>query len=338
MMLPASLAILGASFDGEARARAVGIWAAASAIGAAVGPALGGWLIDTVGWRAIFLINLPLGVAAVALALASVASHHQNRGRPLDFVGAFFATIGLGGVAAGLTLATGPNGFDGLALSFVCSGLASGTAFILTEIRKGEAAMTPTALIASRELFGLNLLTVLVYGALTGFLVMLPFVLIETGHQSATSAGAILLPFPLVMLIAGPAMGKLETRFGTKLLLTCGPLTVAAGFVAALSIDPHDSWTASLPCVLLVAAGMAATAASLTNAILSRVDEGYIGSASGLNSALARGAGLIATALLGHVLSARGDVLLTRFHAAVLVCAGVSLVASACAIWTLKTE
>jgi EmrB/QacA subfamily drug resistance transporter len=340
MLLPSSLAILGASFRGEARGHAVGTWAAASAMAGAIGPALGGWLIDTVGWRAIFLINLPLGSAALALAFVALRKDTTGIARaPLDVLGAVLATAALGGMVWGLTLGSGPRGWTVPAIGSAIAGTVSLVAFIAVEIAKGEIAMTPPALFGSRTLIGLNLMAMLLYAALGAFLVLLPYLLIEAVSYQATGAGAALLPLPIVMTVASPLMGRLAARFGSRGLLTAGPIVVAAGFVLALRLDERaDYWTAVLPCILLVSVGMASAAAPLTTAILSSVNEQYIGSASGLNSALARTGGLVATALIGGVLAAHGVELITRFHQSMLVAAVVASLAGVCAFWALGPQ
>ena len=339
MLLPSSLAILGASFRGEARGRAVGIWAAASAMAGAIGPALGGWLIDTVGWRAIFLINLPLGSAALALAVVALRKDISTSitRAPLDVLGAILATAALGGIVWGLTLGSGPRGWTIPAIGTVFAGTVLLVAFVAVEAAKGDLAMTPPALFGSRTLIGLNLMTMLLYGALGAFLVLLPYLLIEAGGYQATAAGAALLPLPVVMTVASPLMGRLAARFGSRGLLTAGPIIVAVGFVLALRLDERaDYWTTVLPCILLVSIGMAGAAAPLTTAILSSVNEQYIGSASGLNSALARTGGLVATALIGGVLAAHGIELITRFHQSMLMAAVVTSFAGVCAFWALS--
>lgn len=339
MLLPSSLAILGASFRGEARGRAVGIWAAASAMAGAIGPALGGWLIDTVGWRAIFLINLPLGSAALALAFIALRKDMTTgtTRAPLDVLGAILATAALGGIVWGLTLGSGPRGWTVSAIGSVLAGTVLLIAFVAVEIARGDLAMTPPALFGSRTPIGLNSMTILLYGALGAFLVLLPYLLIEAGRYQAKFAGAALLPFPVVMALASPLMGRLAARFGSRGLLTAGPIVVAAGFLLTLRLDERaDYWAQVLPCVLVMSIGMAAAAAPLTTAILSSVSEQYIASASGLNSALARAGGLVATALIGAVLASHGVLLITRFHQSMLVAAVVASLAGVCASWALN--
>ena len=198
LMLPNSLAVLGAAFEGADRSRAVGVWAAAGSISAAVGPVLGGWLIDTVGWRAIFLINLPLAAVAAALALIAVERDPKpSVGARLDFAGAALVTAALTCLAWGLTEGAGRMGWSAAPVAAVAAGAVFAGLFLRTERRLGERALTPLALFGSRPLVALNLLTLLLYGAMAGFMLLLPFLLIVGAGYSATAAGAVLLPFPI---------------------------------------------------------------------------------------------------------------------------------------------
>ena len=330
LVLPNSLAILGAAYQDAARARAIGVWAAASATSAALGPVLGGWLIDAGSWRAIFLINLPLAAAAILFVLAGVRD--PKTGKPqasLDLAGALLAAAGLGGLVWGLTIASGPAGWTMMAVALLIGGLVLLAGFLRVEFTRGDRAMAPPALLASRQVMALNLMTFLLYAALGGFLVLLPYLLITASGYSATAAGAALLPFPVVMALGGPIMGALAGRFGSRPLLVAGSAIVAAGFALALRIDRTGAYaTTVLPCVLVVALGMAGAAAPLTNAVLSGVDARHRGAASGLNSAVARAGGLGATAMLGTVLAAAGDQLVSAFHGAALVGAGLALAAA----------
>ncbi len=329
LLLPNSLAVLGESFEGEARGRAIGIWAASSAIMGAVGPVIGGWLIDIVSWRAIFLINLPLALGAIAMALAFVRDPLvDNKKQTLDARGSVLATAALGALAFGLTIGSGPSGWTLPAIVAVALSAAFAIAFVVLERRLGDRAMIPLSLFSSTSFVGLSLLTLLIYGALGGLLVLLPYVLIESARYTATAAGAALLPFPIVMAIASPTMGALAGRIGSKRLLVAGSLGVAAGLLLLLRIDQEPNyWGDVFPALLVMALGMSGTAAPLTTAVLGSVDERHTGSASGLNSALARTGGLVVTALLGVVLSARGSELIVAFHLAIV--AGAAMAAAA---------
>jgi EmrB/QacA subfamily drug resistance transporter len=332
ILMPNSLAILGDSFSGEARGRAIGIWASVGAVLAAIGPVIGGWLIDVVGWRAIFLINLPLATGAIVLALIYVHDSRERDRPALDIPGAFLATVALGALTWGLTIGSGHNGWTVLAVANVAAGAVLMLAFVGVEKVRGERAMTPLAMFGSASFIGLSLLTVLLYGALGALIVLMPYVLIEASSYSGTQAGSALVPFALVLALGSPLMGKIAGRIGPRLPLTIGPLIVAAGFLLALRIDGNtDYWRDVLPAILVMSLGMVCAVAPLTNAVLGAVDARHTGSASGFNSAIARTGGLIGTALLGGVLGAKGEALMTGFHAAILACAIACASASACA-------
>jgi EmrB/QacA subfamily drug resistance transporter len=331
LLLPNSLAILGASFEGAARGRAVGVWSATGAAASAFGPVLGGWLIDRVGWPAIFLINLPLAAAAVALALYAVRDDSADA--RLDIAGAVIATTALAALTWGLTAGSGAGDWSPGAVAAVSAGLILGVAFVWTEKRLGDRAMTPLALFGSRPVAALNLMTFLLYGALSGYLLLLPYVLIEALHYSALSAGAALLPFPIVLSLISPVAGMVAGRIGPRIPLVAGCVLVAAGLLAAMLINADaDYWIGVLPCVLTVGLGMACAAAPLTTAVLSSVDARHTGSASGLNSAVARVGGVVAIALLGAVLAAHGAALVHAFRVAAISGAVISIAAavSAC--------
>lgn len=329
LLLPNSLAILGSAFSGEARGRAVGTWSAVSAMAAAVGPVLGGWLIDNVGWRAIFFINLPLAFGAIAMALAFVSDPPRvGDGSRLDFLGAALATLALAAFTWCLTIGTGRAGWSLATIAVMVFGAVLSALFLRVEHKRGDGAMTPLTIFGSRSFVGLTLLTFLLYGALGGLLVLLPYVLIQGAHYSATAAGAALLPFPLIVALASPMMGSIAGGSGPRIPLTVGPILVGAGFLLLLRLTPSGSyWTSVLPAVLVISIGMAVAVAPLTSAVLSSVDARRTGSASGLNSAVARTGGLIATALLGIVLGARDSTLYDLSRGASMIGAVTSMLA-----------
>jgi len=340
LLMPNSLAILGSNFRGEARGRAIGIWAAMGAVVGAVGPVFGGWLIDTVGWRAIFLVNLPLATGAILLALMFVRGARPAKGAPpLDMLGGLFATCGLGAITWGLTVGSGHSGWTPLVILLVLAGLVLMLGFLGIEKSRKNDAMMPLALFGSSSFIGLTSLTFLLYGALGALLVLLPYVLIRAFAYSAAEAGAALLPFAVVLALASPLMGSMAGRVGARAPLSLGPVVVACGFLLLLRIGPHsDYWTTILPAVLVIAFGMAGAVAPLTTAVLGSVDSRHTGSASGLNSAVARTGGMVATALLGGVLGASGPALVGGFHIAAAVCALASAAASASAFLLIPRE
>ncbi|MBV9656289.1 MAG: MFS transporter [Acetobacteraceae bacterium] len=339
LTMPNSLAVLGAAFEGEARGRAIGTWAAAGAVTSAAGPLLGGWLIETFGWRAIFLLNLPVAAAAIYLAVRFVDGAHEERGARLDWLGATLATAGLAGITYGLTVQSSGSGRTAEWLGAEIAGVALLGAFLVAERLRGARAMLPLALFGSRAFVGLSLLTLLLYGALGGLIVLLPFIMIVHLGYSALGAGAALLPLPLVIALASRSMGWLAAAKGARLPLTAGPMVVAAGFLLAMRIPAGGSyWTGILPSMLVIAAGMAGAVAPLTTAVLASVDSRHTGTASGFNSAIARTGGMLTTALLGAVLSQRGEALAAAFRASAAVAAALSLAAGLSAFILLRPK
>ena len=334
MLMPNSLAILGQTFSGASKGRAIGIWAATGAAMAAIGPVIGGWLIDLGSWRAIFLLNLPLACGAILLAWRVVPPDRRSGAYPLDAMGGILATVGLAALTWALTVGSGRSGWTPTALTAAAAAVLVLLLFLRLETMRGARAMMPMDLFASKAFVGLTLFTFLLYGAMGGLFVLLPYMLIEAAGYSATRAGAALLPLPLILTLTSPVAGALAGRIGTRLPLGIGPLVVAAGFLIALRIDSSASyWTQVLPMIVVIAVGMSAAVAPLTTAVLTSVDQAHVGSASGLNSAVARTGGLVATALLGSVLAAEGDRLLGAYHVAMgigaLMCAAASLSAFA---------
>ena len=330
MLMPNSLAILGQSFTGEEKGRAVGIWAAASGIAGALGPVLGGWLVDLGSWRAIFLINLPIAAVAVVLALRYVPEDQARRQDTLDVSGAALATAGLGALTWALTLAGGPAGPTRIAGAMALGAIGLLLAFVIVETRRGDRALVPMTLFTTPTVVGLNLVTLLLYGALGALLVLLPYVLIEALGYSAAQAAAALLPLPIVMALISPMTGSLAEHVGARLPVFIGSIAVGLGMLLTLRIHPFMSyWTGLLPAVVVVALGLSAAVAPLTTAVLSEVEMRYTGVASGLNNAIARTGALLATALVGFVFASHGVALLGSFHAAMaigaVVCCGAAL-------------
>jgi EmrB/QacA subfamily drug resistance transporter len=334
MLMPNSLAILGQTFSGEAKGRAIGIWAASGAAAGALGPVLGGWLIDVGSWHLIFLINVPIALAAMALAWLGIPRDRHDSDEPLDSLGAILATAGLGLTTWSLTEATSHD-WTGFTLGALAAGLLLLLVFVWIEGRKGERAMMPLALFGSASFVGLTLLTFLLYGALGGLFVLMPFLLIEAAGYTATQAGAALLPLPLVISLTSPLAGSLAARTGPRIMLTLGPVIVAMGFLLALRIGPDTSyWTSVFPAMVVIAIGMAGAVAPLTTAVLMSVDARHTGSASGFNSAVARTGGLVVTALIGSVMAAKGPALISAFAAAT-VAGAVLCVAAALSAFLL---
>jgi len=336
LLLPNSLALLNAAFQGEKRGRAVGIWAASGAAMAAVAPLLGGWLVTNVGWPAIFYINLPLALGAILLALRFVAESKEPGGGRTDYVGAVLATAGLGGLTYALTLWSATRHFTNEALLTLAAGVIMLAAFLWVEWRRGNKAMMPLALFEGRCFSGLNLLTFLLYGAFSAAMLLIPYVLITSGGYSPVQAGLAMLPLPILMTAISPTMGGLAARLGPRIPLTIGPLIVAGGMVLARLMTPDASyWTGAFPSIIVMALGMTIAVAPLTSSVLGSVEEQHVAMASGFNSAVARTGGLIATALLGAVLATQGERLFAGFHVAMFISAVAAALASLVALTML---
>jgi EmrB/QacA subfamily drug resistance transporter len=321
LLLPNSLALLNGAYEGEARGRAIGTWAAAGAIAAAIAPPLGGWLVDHVGWQSIFYINLPFVAAAILVALARVAEVKEPEKARLDLGGAALATLGLGAATYGLTLWSQKFVLTTTASIALIIGAVLLTVFVFYERRLGTRAMIPLALFAENRCFSaLNLMTFLLYGAFAGSLLLIPYVLIEVGHYSPVEAGLSLLPLSILLGSLSPLMGKLAVRIGPRIPLTLGPLVVGAGLVLATRIAfSQDYWTHVLPGILVMSIGMTLAVAPLTSTVLAAVGRHQTGMASGFNSAVSRIGGLIAVALLGKVLAGNGPAMLQPFATALVI-------------------
>jgi len=329
LLLPNSLALLNASYSGEERGRAVGIWAAAGAGAAAIAPLIGGWLVQSVGWPAIFYINLPLAAGAILLAIRFVAESRDPGSGRTDYAGALLATGGLGALTYALTVWSASGRLSGTAVTAIVTGVVLVAAFLFVEHRRGAKAMMPLAMFTGRCFSGLNLFTFLLYGAFGAAMLLIPYVLIESAEYSPLEAGLALLPMTILLAAGSPPMGALAARIGPRWPLTIGPLVAAAGMLLARRIDGDVSyWAGPFPAVVVMAAGMAIAVAPLTSSVLGSVEEQHVGMASGFNSAVARLGGLIATALLGAVLSRRGAGLIAGFHDAMIASAVAAALAS----------
>jgi len=337
LLLPNSLALLNAAFEGEKRGRAVGIWAAAGAAAAAVAPLIGGWLVDHVGWPSIFYINLPLAAGAILLAVRFVAESQDKSAARTDYPGATLATLGLGSATYGLTRWSSSATLDAIGIATIVAGVAMLAAFLWVEARRGDKAMMPLGMFADRCFAGLNLLTFLLYAAFGAAMLLIPYVLIEAGGYSPVEAGLAMLPLPILLTLASPPMGQLAGRVGPRWFLIVGPLVVAGGMLLGQRIGADTSyWTSVFPAMAVMAAGMAIAVAPLTASVLGAVEERHVGTASGFNSAVARVGGLIATALLGVVLAREGEALIGGFHLALVGSAIAAVAASAAAVVLVK--
>jgi EmrB/QacA subfamily drug resistance transporter len=306
MMIPGSLAILGASFEEALRAKAIGTWAALSGTAMAAGPILGGWLVENISWRAAFLINVPLAIITLLIIFRHVPESRDPEAARLDFGGALLATAGLGALVYGLIRSSSAGLGDATVLAPLAVGLLTLVAFAFVE-SKSTTAMVPLSLFRSKDFDGVSLYTLLFYMALTGSLYFVPFLLMQVHGYSALAVGGIFLPFVTIAFVLGYLSGWVVTRFGARLPLIVASLALAVGFVlfALPGANHHGSyWTTFFPAMVVQGFGMALVIAPLTTVALNSVEGSHSGLASGVNNAVCRAGGLLAVAVLGALISA----------------------------------
>ena len=305
LLTPGSLALISASFHGPDRAAAIGAWSGLGGIAGAVGPFLGGWLVE-VNWRLVFLINLPIAVLIVVVGLRHLPeSRDTESAKGLDIAGTVLAVIGLGGLTYGLT-GLGAGGGVTAVVGLVV-GVAALGAFVVVEMRSPHP-LVPPSLFANPMFTAANGATLLIYGALGSVFLLLVIQLQVVAGFSPLAAGTALLPVTLVMLAFSSRAGALAGRIGPRLPLTVGPLISAAGTLLMLRVDENASWWLDvLPGVLVFGIGLTITVAPLTAAVLDAAPDRYAGAASGVNNAVARAAGLLAVAVIPGIAGISGD-------------------------------
>jgi EmrB/QacA subfamily drug resistance transporter len=301
IMVPQSLAIIAAAFPPEIRGRAIGTWAAAAAVTTALGPAAGGLLIDSLGWRVAFWINLPLAVAVVALARAHVPESRSPAAGPIDWLGGVLAVAASALLTLGLGALAESSGGGGRAAGLIAAGILAGAAFVRVE-RRAAAPLVPVSLFAVRAFAGANLMTLFLYSALAAAMFLLPFDMIGRRGLSPAAVGLVILPMGLVIgLFARPA-GALADRFGVRVFLVTGSgvVAMACGWLAAA---PTGLVAGVVLPIMTLAAGMALVVAPLTTAVMNAAPEALAGAASGISNTASRLAGLFAVALVGSVVA-----------------------------------
>jgi EmrB/QacA subfamily drug resistance transporter len=344
LLTPGSLAMIEASFVKGDRARAIGAWSGLAGVTTAIGPLLGGWLVDAVSWRAIFLINLPLGVLVMYLASRHVPETRDPTATgKLDSRGAALAAIGLAGTT--YALIEGPDkGMTAIVIAAAVIGVGALVGFLVTE-RRSPNPMMPLGIFSSRQFSAANLVTFVVYTALGGvFFLQVAFLQISLGY-SAIAAGSASLPVTALLLLLSARSGALAQRIGPKIPLTVGPMIVAAGLLLMLRIDPGDSYVGSiLPAVIVFGLGLALVVAPVTATVLAAADERHAGIASGINNAVARVGGLLAVAVLPLIAGLTGDAfydpqsMQDGFYTGMITCAALAFAGGIIAFLTIQND
>lgn len=339
LLVPGSLALINSTIRSDDRGRAVGTWAGMTGIASAIGPFLGGWLVDAASWRWVFLLNVPLAALALTVTLRHVPeSREPSRTGPPDIAGAVAATAGLAGSIYAL-IEIPSHGWDLTSGAAAVIGATGLVLFPFIELRQ-RAPLLPLSLFRSHEFSGANLTTFAVYGALGAALFLLSLQLQQSLGYSALAAGVATLPITIIMLLLSGRMGALAQRTGARLPMTLGPLGCAAGLALMGRVVPGSGcFTAVLPAVIVFALGLAVTVAPLTSAVLASVPEARGGVASGVNNAISRLAGLLAVAVLplaaGLTQTTSGAPLGPGYSRAMIMAAGLCVLGGLMAWFTI---
>jgi EmrB/QacA subfamily drug resistance transporter len=343
LLTPGSLAILEAVFHKDDRGAAIGAWSGLGGIATAIGPFAGGWLVKAVSWRLVFLINLPLAHAVIAISLRYVPENKdpESTGQ-LDILGAALAALGLGGVTYALIEGSEKGWGSSVVVGAALLGVVALVSFVLHE-RRAAAPMLPLELFRNRTFSATNVVTFVLYGALGGVLFLLPVHLQTVSGYSPVTAGSALLPITILMLVLSARSGRLAARIGPRPQMTIGPLLAAAGLLLMTRIDTSGDYvTEVLPAVLVLGLGLSCTVAPLTTTVLAAAPARQAGIASAVNNDVARTAGLFAVAILpflaglGQASYFEPAAFLHGFRHAVTIAAGLCVVGSAVAFFALR--
>jgi EmrB/QacA subfamily drug resistance transporter len=343
LLTPGSLAMIEASFRPADRAPAIGAWSGLGGVATALGPLLGGYLVEAVSWRAVFVINVPIGLAVMALATRHVPeTRDPTASGRLDYGGAFLAALGLAGTT--YALIEGPNGMSGLVVAAGVVGVAALVGFLVMEHRSSNPMM-PLGIFSSKQFSAANLVTFAVYAALGGFFFLfVAFLQISLGY-SPIAAGAASLPVTAIMLLLSARSGALAQRIGARIPLTVGPFVIAASLLWMMRIEPGDSYlTGILPMVIVFGLGLTLVVAPVTATVLAAADSRHSGIASGINNAVARVASLLAVAVLPLIGGITGDLFYSPsamshgFHVGMAACAGLAVLGGIIAWFTISSE
>ncbi len=301
LLIPGSLAIISTTFDVESRGRAIGTWSGFTAITTAIGPILGGWLVEHASWRWAFFINLPLAAAVLVISLWRIPESRSDTATRIDWAGIFLISAGLGGLVYGFLESIHLGWADPFVYVTLMAGIGCLIAFMFVEAREASP-MVPLTLFKSRSFSGANLLTLLLYSATGIFFFLFPMNLIQVQGYSATAAGAAIVPMVLMMFLFSRRAGGLVARYGPRKPLIIGPAIAAVGFVLfAVPAVGGSYWKTFFPAVIVLGAGMTTTVAPLTTIVMDSVNQNRVGIASGINNAVARVASVLAIAVFGIV-------------------------------------
>ena len=303
LLVPNSLAIIGASFEEERRGKAIGTWTSLTSVTLILGPVLGGYLAENVSWRGVFFINIPIALAVLAIARSRVPESRDPEARRLDLLGAALVAVGLGGGVFGLLESSRLGLGDVRVIGALIVGVVALGAFLIVEGRASEP-MVPLSLFRSRNFTGANAFTLLFYFAFVGTMFFLPFNLIWVQGYSATAAGAAIVPAILVLSLLSRYVGALTDRYGARLPLVIGPAIAGVGFAlfAVPGVEAGSYWTSYFPAAVVLGVGLAAQASAVTTVALNSVEVRHEGLASAINNAFSHTAGLLAVAVLGVIM------------------------------------